>query len=125
MPEVVSGDQVADLVLRVIQQDRDAVELVGRPQSRDQPLEQLRQRACAQQLQLARLRLAQQRLIAAHLFGERGETPLQRAVFALEPIQRFGGRGAHKRFGVAAGHRSGSLPVLQARRSVTVRRSSR
>src|SRR5205823_9672742 len=76
------GEQMPDLVLRIVQDQPDGIELVGAAQARDEPLEQLRQRAGAQQLQLALLRLAQQRVVAADLLGERGEAGLQRANLA-------------------------------------------
>src|SRR2546430_7213564 len=80
-----------DLVLRIVQDQRDVIELVGAAQARDEALEQLRQRAGAQQLQLALLRLAQQRVVAADLLGERSEAGV-RAPRILPPPPR---RPAH------------------------------
>ena len=51
---------MTDFVLRIVQDQRDLIELVGGPQSDDEPLEQLREGAGAQQLQLTFLCLAQQ-----------------------------------------------------------------
>src|SRR5213079_1587062 len=82
--QTVPGEQMPDLVLRIVQDQPDVIELVGAAQARDEPLEQLRQRAGAQQLQLALLRLAQQRVVAADLLGERSEAGLQRANLARQ-----------------------------------------
>ena len=116
----ITREQVADLVLRVVQDERHLVEPVREAQPVDQALEQLGERAGAQQLQLALLRLAQQRVVAAYLLGELGEARLQVAHLVLECV-RVRGSLAVLRLCLRSAHR----PVPQARRCVTVRRSSR
>jgi hypothetical protein len=87
---------VADLVLGVIQNQRHAVELIGGAQSDDEPLEQLGEGVRAQQFQLTVLRLAQQRLVAAHLLGEGSQARLEHAVLGLECVG-VAGRITHRR----------------------------
>ena len=112
--QVVPGDQVPDLVLRVVQDQPDLIELVGAAQAHDEPLEQLRQRAGAQQFQLALLRLAQQRVVAADLLGERGEAALQGADLALQLAAIGGGRGlTGQRPGVRSKHGARILLILR------------
>ena len=96
--------QVAQLVLRIEQRQRHEIEAVGVAQPGDDAIEQFAQRMRAQQLDLARLGLAQQQLVALDLVGERAQ-----------PVAQFF-RGT--RVGIARG-------AVHARRSVTERRSSR
>jgi hypothetical protein len=63
-------EQMADLVLRIVQRQRDGIELVGFTQAADQAIEELCDRAGPQQLELPLLSLAQQRVVAAHLLGQ-------------------------------------------------------
>ena len=116
-------------MLRVVQDQGDLIELVRAAQSHDEPVEQLRERAGAQQLELPLLRLAQQRVVAADLFGERGEPLLQALVFALERRELRLGRSAVRcgcpfRLALRSAHRA-SILLCQARRSVTLRRPCR
>ena len=127
--DAIAREQVTNLVLRIVQDQRYLIELVGGAQSDDEPLEQLRERAGAQQLQLALLCLAQQRIVAADFLGQRRESFLQAAIFPLESGRFRLGRGAlpvGHGFGLRLGsaHRA-SIPLSQARRSFTLRRSCR
>src|SRR5579862_36484 len=55
-----AGEEVADLVLRVVEDERDFLELVGGAQAHDEAIEELSDRTGAQQLELPFLRLAQE-----------------------------------------------------------------
>ncbi len=113
-PQAVPGEQMPDFVLRVVQDQLDVIELVRGPQAHDEPLEQLRQRAGAQQFQLALLCLAQQRVVAADLLGERGETGAQAANFVLE-LATVGSRWrvTGQRLGVRSTHGARILLILR------------
>ena len=91
-------------MLRIEQRQRHHVETVGVAQPGDDAIEQFAERMRAQQLDFARLGLAQQQLVALHLVGQRAQ-PL--AQFLGRPAVRIARRAVH------------------ARRSVTERRSSR
>jgi len=95
---------MAKLVLRIEQRQRHEVERVSIAQSRDDAIEQLAERMCAQQFDLTGLGLAQQQLVARHFLGQRAQ-PLPQFRF------RAGVRIARTAF--------------HARRSATDRRSSR
>jgi len=100
----VTREQVADLVLRIVQDERHLIELVRRTQSKDEPLEQLVQRGGTQQLQLALLGLAQQRVVAGHFLGKGSEARLQEAVFLLQRGEVRGRRIARQRLGLSSAH---------------------
>src|SRR5260370_38234439 len=109
----VPGEQVADVVLGIVQDQPDAIELVGAAQARDEPLEQLREGAGAQQLQLALLGLAQEGVVASDLLGERGEAGLQRAKFAQPAALRSSWRATGRRPGVRSDQWAGIPLMLQ------------
>ncbi len=75
---------MADLVVRIVEDQRHFIQLVGGAQPLDEQIEQLVQRASAQQLEFAFLGLAQQRVVAADFDGERGQPCLQQAVLLLQ-----------------------------------------
>ncbi len=112
----VAGQQVADFMVGVGQDQRDRVEHVRGAQTVNQPLQQLRQGAGAQQLELALLRLAQQSVVATDFVGKLGQACLQRAHFDVQLCDPVSGRG------IAFGR---ARMLNQARRSATLRRSSR
>ena len=116
--QVVPGDQVPDLVLRVVQDQPDLIELIGRAQADDEALEELCERSGSQQLELALLGLAKQRVVAAHLLGERGEPRLEHANFLFHRLGALGGaRVIGQRPGMRSAHGAKILQGPQARRS--------
>ncbi len=80
-----------------MQDQSDCIELIRGAQSMDQPLQQLRQRACSQQLELALLGLAQKRIVTADLIGELSQAGLQRAHFLAQLADTIGGSGVTSR----------------------------
>ena len=68
---------MAQFVLRIEQRQRHEVERVGVTQAGDDAIEQFAQRVRAQQLDFARLGLAQQQLVARDFFGERPQALAQ------------------------------------------------
>ena len=72
----IDREQVANLMLRVVEREGHHVELMRDPEAMDQPVEQLIERARAQQLELALLSLAQHGIVARSLVGQSGKLGL-------------------------------------------------
>ena len=92
--QVIAGEQVADLVLRVVQRSVRPHRAGRRPSARGSAARAAAaSEPGAQQLQLALLRLAQQRVVAADLLGELREARLQQRGSRIPA--RAGGFGEH------------------------------
>ena len=106
----------------------DVVELVGAAQPVDQALEQLLERAGAQQLQLAVLGLAQQRVVAAGFLGD-GCEPRSAAGGSAASAALPSSAASSPRVGLGSAHALETscqrFRSVHARRSATLRRSSR
>ncbi len=81
--EAITGHEMPDLMVGIVEHQGHRIELIRALQSVDQPLQQFRERARPKQLQLALLCLAQQRLVTGPLLLEVLQALLQTTVVAL------------------------------------------
>src|SRR4051812_10726665 len=76
--EAVSCEQMAYLVIRVVEDERNRVELKRRAQTVDQLLQQLGERPRSQQLELTFLGLLQDRIVPTDFVGQLRQPRLKR-----------------------------------------------
>src|SRR5690606_40497884 len=86
-------------------------ELVRLPEPVDQAIDQLRERAGTQQVELALLRLAQDGVVARGLLGQLGEPLLQGAVLRCELLDSGGADRSAPAFSALPAHRLAVPPV--------------
>src|SRR5205814_5504097 len=117
--EAVTREEVANLVVGIVEEQRYRVELERRTQAVNQLLQKLRQRTGAQQLELALLSLLQDRVVATDFVGQLRQTRLKRQHLGAELCNTVGSsrvtlsstahaqirRGAPPRFGGLPGSR--------------------